>query len=53
MLETATTEQVIAVPKILQDSIPQRTVLREPQMAEQLVEVPTDVVVVAQLVEHR
>ena len=48
----ATPEQVIAVPKISEDSIPQRTVLREPQMVEQLVEVPTDVVVVAQLVEQ-
>ena len=35
-------EQVIAVPKItLQDQIPQRTALLEPQLAEQLVEVPT------------
>ena len=34
-------EQVIDVPKISQDAIPQRTVLCEPQLAEQLVEVPT------------
>ena len=52
MLDTATLEQVTAVPKISQDSIPQRTVPREQQMAEQLLEVPTDVVVVAQLVEQ-
>ena len=52
MLDTVTPEQVIAVPKISQDSIPLRTVLREPQMVEQLVEVPTDVVVVAHLVEQ-
>ena len=42
-LDTAIPEQVIAVPKILQDAIPQRTVLFEPQLAEQLVEVPTAV----------
>ena len=52
MLDTPTPEQVIAVPKISQDFIRQRTVLREPQMAEQLVEVPTDVVIDAQLVEQ-
>ena len=35
-------EQVIEVPKInLQDIIPQRSVLRGPQLAEQLAEVPT------------
>ena len=33
--------KVIAVPKISQDSIPQRLLLSEPQLAEQLVEVPT------------
>ena len=37
----AVPEQVIEVPKILEDNIPQRTVLCEPQLAEQLVEVPT------------
>ena len=38
----AVAEQVTEVPKIiLQDSIPQRTVLRSAQVAEQLVEVPT------------
>ena len=33
--------QVIEVPKISQDPIPQRALLRAPQLAEQLVEVPT------------
>ena len=37
----AVAEQVIEVPKILEDNIPQRTMLCEPQLAEQLVEVPT------------
>ena len=35
-------EQVIAVPKIFLDRIPQRSSLRRTQKAEQLVEVPTD-----------
>ena len=35
-------EQVIAVPKISLDRIPQRSALRRTQKAEQLVEVPTD-----------
>ena len=34
-------EQVIDVPKIIYEDIPSRTPLREPQLAEQLVEVPT------------
>ena len=34
-------EQVIEVPKILSDDVPMRTPVREPQLAEQLVEVPT------------
>ena len=34
-------EQVIDVPKISQDSIPRRTVLRDAQLVEQLVQVPT------------
>ena len=34
-------EQVIEVPKILLDDVPVRAVLREPQLVEQLVEVPT------------
>ena len=35
------TEQVIDVPKILPVDVPLRTSVREPQLAEQLVEVPT------------
>ena len=34
-------EQVIEVPKILSDDVPVRALLRETQLAEQLVEVPT------------
>ena len=34
-------EQVIEVPKILPEGVPVRAVLRDPQLAEQLVEVPT------------
>ena len=34
-------EQVIEVPKILLDDVPVRAVLRDPQLVEQLVEVPT------------
>ena len=34
-------EQVIEVPKILIDELSARTLVREPQLAEQLVEVPT------------
>ena len=34
-------EKVFEVPKILEDSIPSRNPLREPQLVEQLVEVPT------------
>ena len=34
-------EQVIEVPKILSEDISMRTAVREPQLAEQLVEVPT------------
>ena len=34
-------EQAIDVPKIFVDDIPPRTSVREPQLAEQLVEVPT------------
>ena len=41
-LDTVFPEQVIDVPKITsQDVIPQRAVLRVPQMAEQLVTEPT------------
>ena len=42
LFDTAIPEQVIAVPKIPLDSIPHRAVF-EPQLAEQLVEVPTPV----------
>ena len=34
-------EQVIDVPKILSDDVPMRALVRETQLAEQLVEVPT------------
>ena len=34
-------EQVIEVPKILLDDVPMRTVVRDTQLAEELVEVPT------------
>ena len=40
-LNTATPVQVIAVPKLSQDKIPQRSAVRRLQKAEQLVEVPT------------
>ena len=44
-------EQVLEVPKIvLEDNIPQRTALWEPQLVEQLVEVPTEPVFVEQTV---
>ena len=42
MLDVPAIEQVIAVPKISLDGVPQRSVLRRPQKAEQLVDVPTD-----------
>ena len=38
---TTDPEQVIDVPKILPEDVPMRAVLRDPQLAEQLVEVPT------------
>ena len=41
MFDRGLTEQVIEVPKVtLQDVVPQRAVLRVPQLAEQLVDVP-------------
>ena len=40
-IDTASVEQVIAVPMISLDRIPQRSAVRLPQKAEQLVEVPT------------
>ena len=42
MLDVPAIEQVIAVPKISLDGVPQRSVLRRPQKTEQLVEVPTE-----------
>ena len=56
LFDNSVPEQVIDVPKISQDAIPQRTVLFEPQLAEQLVTVPTAVTFVlgmALLVDHR
>ena len=43
IIDFALPEQVIDVPKISLDSAPQRTMLPEPQLAEQLVEVPVPV----------
>ena len=43
-LDTVTPEQVIEVPMLSHDRIPQRSALRRPLKAEQLVEVPTIVV---------
>ena len=41
-IDTWTSHQVIEVPKIFPDKVPQRLVeCRPPQMAEQLMEVPT------------
>ena len=45
-------EQVIEVPKILLDDVPVRAVLREPQLVEQLVEVPTTLSYAALLLWH-
>ena len=41
LLDRPISEQVIEVPKFIIDDIPTRTLVPEPQMAEQLVEVPT------------
>ena len=41
LLDRPISEQVIEVPKFILDDIPTRTSVPEPQMAEQLVEVPT------------
>ena len=41
LLDVAVPEQVIEVPKIFVDDIPSRLSVREPQLAQQLVEVPT------------
>ena len=40
-IDTPSVEQVIAVPKLSLDRISQRSAVRRPQTAEQLVEVPT------------
>ena len=40
--DTPSVEEVIAVPEISFDRVPQRSAVRLPQKAEQLVEVPTD-----------
>ena len=47
MLDVPVIEQVIAVPKISLERVPQRSALPVPQTAEQLVEVPTEPVYVA------
>ena len=44
-------EPVFAVPKIFSEDIPTRTLAREPQLAEQLVEVPTILFFLKQTVE--
>ena len=41
LLDVMVPEQVIAVPKIFVDDIPPRRLVRDPQLAEQLVAVPT------------
>ena len=41
-LDVPSVEQVIAVPMISLDRVPQRSAVRRPQKAEQLVEVPTE-----------
>ena len=46
-------EQVIAVPEISLDWVPQRSAARRPQTAEQLVEVPTDPVYVAMVLASK
>ena len=53
-IDTRTSHQVIEVPKIFLDSVPQRLVeSRPPQMAEQLVEVPTEPVYVLMLLASK
>ena len=46
-------EQVIEVPKIFSDVIPSRSSVSEPQLAEQLVEVPTDRVYLRDIIAVR
>ena len=49
-LDFRVAEQVIEVPKILLDDVPERTAVRVTQLAEQLVEVPTPVSCMEQVV---
>ena len=51
--DTVTPEQVIEVPKLSHDTIPQRSTVRRLQTAEQLVEVPTDPVYVAMVLASK
>ena len=50
-LDFRVAEQVIEVPKILLDDVPERTAVRVTQLAEQLVEVPTPVSCMEQIVD--
>ena len=50
-LDFRVAEQVIEVPKILLDDVPERTAVRVTQLAEQLVEVPTPVSCTEQIVD--
>ena len=50
-LDFCVAEQVIEVPKILPDDVPERTVVRVTQLAEQLVEVPTPVSCMEQIAD--
>ena len=50
-LDFRVAEQVIEVPKILLDDVPERTAVRVTQLAEQLVEVPTPVSCMEQFVD--
>ena len=57
-LDVPSVEQVIAVPMISLDRVPQRSATRRPQKAEQLVEVPTEpgyslAVIAVQALERR
>ena len=58
MLDVPAVEQVIAVPTFFLDRVPQRSAIRCPQKAEQLVEVPTEpgyslAVIAVQALERR
>ena len=50
-LDFRVAEQVIEVPKILLDDVPERTAMRVTQLAEQLVEVPTPVSCMEQIAD--